>query len=188
MELVSEAIIFAVGAHDGMRRKQADIPYILHPVEAAAIAGSLTSDQQVIAAAVLHDVVEDAGVTLAELERRFGGRVAGLVGSETENKRTHLPAAETWRVRKEESLRLLANTQDLGVKIVYLADKLANMRAIYTEWLQNSDKIWQQFNQKDPQEHQWYYRTVADFMPELRHTAAWREYDWLIREVFGKGR
>ena len=64
MELVSEAIIFAVKAHDGMRRKKSDAPYILHPMEAAVIVGTMTDDQQLIAAAALHDVVEDAGITI----------------------------------------------------------------------------------------------------------------------------
>ena len=54
MELVSEAIIFAVNAHDGMRRKKNKSPYILHPMEAAVIVSTMTNDQEVIAAAALH--------------------------------------------------------------------------------------------------------------------------------------
>jgi (p)ppGpp synthase/HD superfamily hydrolase len=67
MELVSEAIAFAVKAHDGMRRKKSDAPYILHPMEAAVIVGTMTDDQNLIAAAALHDVVEDSHFTLKEL-------------------------------------------------------------------------------------------------------------------------
>ena len=70
MELVSEAIIFAAKAHDGMRRKKGS-PYILHPMEAAVIVGTMTDDQNLIAAAALHDVVEDAGITLDEVEEKF---------------------------------------------------------------------------------------------------------------------
>ena len=91
MELVSEALIFAAGAHDKMRRKKSDAPYILHPMEAAVIVGSMTDDQSLIAAAVLHDVVEDAGVSIEEVGEKFGARVRELVGSETENKREELP-------------------------------------------------------------------------------------------------
>ena len=68
MELVSEAIAFAVKAHDGMRRKKSDAPYILHPMEAAVIVGTMTDDQNLIAAAALHDVVEDANITIDEIE------------------------------------------------------------------------------------------------------------------------
>ena len=103
MELVSEAIAFAVKAHDGMRRKKSTDPYILHPMEAAVIVGSMTDDQNLIAAAALHDVVEDAGVDINEIEEKFGKRVRELVASETEDKRADLPPADTWRIRKEES-------------------------------------------------------------------------------------
>ena len=85
MELVSEAIVFAVKAHDGMRRKKSESPYILHPMEAAVIVGTMSDDQNLIAAAALHDVVEDAGVTIEEIEERFGARVRELVASETED-------------------------------------------------------------------------------------------------------
>ena len=54
-------------------------PYILHPLEAAVIVGTMTDDQNLIAAAVLHDVVEDAGVTIEEIEAKFGKRVRELV-------------------------------------------------------------------------------------------------------------
>jgi (p)ppGpp synthase/HD superfamily hydrolase len=82
MELVSEAIAFAVKAHDGMRRKKSDAPYILHPMEAAVIVGTMTDDQNLIAAAALHDVVEDAGVTIEEIEEKFGKRVRELVAAD----------------------------------------------------------------------------------------------------------
>ena len=118
MELVSEAIIFAAKVHDGMRRRKSDSPYVLHPLEAAVIVGSMTDDQHVIAAAVLHDVVEDAGIAMDEIEQRFGTRVRQLVESETENKREDLPPEDTWRVRKEESLRVLANTEDPAVRMI----------------------------------------------------------------------
>ena len=75
MELVSEAVAFAVRAHDGMRRKQSDAPYILHPMEAAVIVSTMTNDQDLIAAAALHDVVEDAGVTLDEIKERLNAEL-----------------------------------------------------------------------------------------------------------------
>ena len=68
MELVSEAIAFAAKAHDGMRRKKSDAPYILHPMEAAVIVGTMTDDQNLIAAAALHDVVEDTDISLISVD------------------------------------------------------------------------------------------------------------------------
>ena len=187
MELVSEAIAFAVKAHDGMRRKKSDAPYILHPMEAAVIVGTMTDDQNLIAAAALHDVVEDANITINEIEEKFGKRVRELVESETEDKRADLPPESTWRIRKEESLAVLKNTDDIGVLMVWLGDKLANMRAIYRDFKAEGVSMWQRFNQKDPDEQAWYYRSIVKLSERLSDTSAWLEYKTLTELVFGKG-
>ena len=187
MELVSEAIAFAVRAHDGMRRKKSETPYILHPMEAAVIVGTMTDDQNLIAAAALHDVVEDAGVTIEEIEEKFGARVKELVASETEDKRADLPPTDTWRIRKEESLEVLKNTNDIGVLMVWLGDKLANMRSIYRDWKVEGDAMWQRFNQKNVSEQAWYYRSIVKLTDRLSDTSAWLEYKTLTELVFGKG-
>ena len=67
MTLVTEAVIFASQKHDGMLRKGTDTPYIVHPMEAVAIAAALTSDEDILCACALHDVAEDCGVTESEL-------------------------------------------------------------------------------------------------------------------------
>ena len=187
MELVSEAIAFAVKAHDGMRRKKGESPYILHPMEAAVIVGTLTDDQNLIAAAALHDVVEDAGITIEEIEERFGRRVRELVESETEDKRADLPPSSTWRIRKEESLDVLKNTDDIAVLMVWLGDKLANMRGIYRDFKVEGNAMWQRFNQSDVSEQAWYYRSIVELTKALSDTSAWMEYKTLTELVFGKG-
>ena len=187
MELVSEAIVFAVKAHDGMRRKKSEAPYILHPMEAAVIVGTMTDDQSLIAAAALHDVVEDAGITIEEIEEKFGKRVRELVAAETEDKRADLPPEATWRIRKEESLEVLKNTDDIAVLMVWLGDKLANMRAIYRDFKVEGDAMWQRFNQKDAKEQAWYYRSILQLTERLSDTSAWLEYKALTELVFGKG-
>ena len=187
MELVSEAIAFAGKVHDGMRRKKSDVPYILHPMEAAVIVGTMTDDQNLIAAAALHDVVEDAEVTIMEIEEKFGKRVRELVESETEDKRADLPPEDTWHIRKEESLEVLKNTTDVGVLMVWLGDKLANMRSIYREFKVEGEAMWQKFNQKDVKEQAWYYTTIADLTKPLSDTSAWIEYKTLTELVFSKG-
>jgi (p)ppGpp synthase/HD superfamily hydrolase len=186
MELASEAIAFAVKAHDGMRRKKSDAPYILHPMEVAVIVGTMTDDQSLIAAAALHDVVEDAGIDINEIEARFGKRVRELVGSETEDKRADIPPSETWRIRKEESLAVLKNTDDIGVLMLWLGDKLSNMRSIYRIHKAEGDAMWQSFNQSNVSEQAWYYRSIARHTARLSHTSAWIEYNTLTELVFGK--
>ena len=183
MELVERAIIFATKAHKGMRRKN-NLPYILHPVEVAAIVSSMTSDQEVIAAGALHDVVEDTEIGIQVIEKEFGKRVAGLVTSETENKRKELPADVTWKVRKEEAMEVLKNTKDINVKILFLSDKLSNLRSIYSNWGKEGPNLWKHFNQKDPVEQKWYYNSIANYTQELSDTLAGREYNWLVQELF----
>lgn len=187
MELVSEATLFAVKAHDGMRRKKSGVPYILHPLEAAVIVSTMTDDQKVIAAAILHDVVEDTDITIDEIEEKFGKRVRELVESETENKRSDIPASETWRIRKEESLEVLKNTLDIEVLMVWLGDKLANIRSIYRELQKEGDALWKKFNQKDVNEHAWYYFSIVKLTKRLSHTSAWLEFKTLVELVFKKG-
>ena len=79
--ILDKAIIFAVNAHRGQFRKGSDTPYILHPMEAAAIVGTMTADDEVLAAAVLHDTVEDTGTTIEQIREQFGERVAALVSA-----------------------------------------------------------------------------------------------------------
>lgn len=187
MELVSKAIEIAVKAHDGMRRKKSETPYILHPLEAAVIVSTMTSDQNVIAAAILHDVVEDTNVTIEEIEETFGKRVKDLVASETEDKMPHIPASESWRIRKEESLALLEKTEDIDILILWMGDKLSNMRSIYRDWKIEGDAMWQNFNQKNVDEQAWYYKTIVKLTERLSHTSAWSEYKTLTELVFNKG-
>ena len=165
MGRLTDAMNFAIAAHGEVRRKGDGLPAVLHAMEAAAVAASLTSDEEVLAAAVLHDTVEDAGVDLEDIRARFGERVAGLVWAESEDKMRGLPPEESWRARKEAAIARLRDARDPGVAMVALGDKLSNLRSFYRA-------------------NHWYYRTIAGILSPLAATAAWREYDWLIRQVF----
>ena len=76
MELITRATIFAAKAHDGVRRKGSGMPYILHPMEAACIVSAMTKRSDLIAAALLHDVLEDTPVTYEELKEEFGEKMS----------------------------------------------------------------------------------------------------------------
>ncbi len=184
MNIFEEAVIFAVKAHSGQTRKSNSLPYIVHPMEAAAIAGTLTEDPEVLAAAVLHDTVEDTDTTAGQLRELFGERVARLVGADSENKREELPAHQTWKLRKQESLDMMRRDTDPDSKIIVLADKLSNMRSLYIQWKTAGDAVWDSFNQKDPAEQAWYYRSIAEILSGLSDTEAWKEYSRLTEEIF----
>lgn len=68
--------------------------------------------------------------------------------------------------------------------VVTLGDKLSNLRSFYRNKERQGSAMWAHFHQTDPEEHHWYYRTIADVLSPLAASAAWREYDWLIRKVF----
>ena len=184
-DLVSEAIVFSTQAHDGMRRRKSEAPYVLHPMEVGVIVGTMTDDQEVIAAGVLHDVVEDAGISMEEIGERFGKRVMELVASETENKREDLPPEETWRIRKEESLEKLRTTDDMDVLRLWIGDKLSNIRAIYRDFLMEGNGVWDKFHQSDIHVQAWYYRSIMNYTDRLSHTLAWIEYKTIVEKLFG---
>lgn len=183
-DLLDRAIRFAVDAHSGSYRKGTEIPYILHPLEAAAIAATIASDPEILAAAVLHDTVEDTDTTIDDIRNAFGERVAELVGAESENKREDLPSGDTWQLRKQETLDHLAKVTDPAVKIIALGDKLSNIRAIHRDYARLGDALWERFNQKDKAMHGWYYRSIYERMEELQEFPAYQEYKRLVDEVF----
>ena len=186
MKKLDDAIKFATDAHSGQKRKLTYSPYILHPLEAAAIAATLTSDEDVICAVVLHDTVEDTEVKITEIREKFGDRVAELVAEETENKRRDLLPEVTWQIRKEETIQRLMDTKDKDVKILWLADKLSNVRSICGAYLEIGDAVWENFNQKDKNLQKWYYKSVAKALePDFKNTQAFKEYENILNFIFG---
>ena len=184
MTLFERAAEFAIRAHSGTVRKKEHIPYILHPMEVASIAATMSHEEELLAAAMLHDTVEDTDTSAEEIMDLFGSRVAELVASETEDKHRGRPATETWAIRKEESIAELKSTDDQAVKILWLSDKLSNMRSFHRMWLIQGDDMWKSFHQTDPAKQAWYYRTIMDAVSELREYDAWKEYRHLVEEVF----
>ena len=183
--VLEEAIFLAASAHAGEYRKLADIPAILHPMEVAVIASTMTADPEVLAAALLHDTVEDTDTTPDMIRAACGERVARLVASETENRPEGVSPEASWKARKEESLKELAACQDRDVKILWLSDKLSNIRSIARKKKQAGDAIWMSFHERDPREHEWYYTAVRDLLREFEGTEAYTEYCALIDTVFG---
>jgi len=184
MDILDEAAIFATRAHSGQKRKMSGIPYILHPMEVAVIIGTMTDDKEIMAAGLLHDTVEDCGIDPREIKEKFGARVAALVASETEDKMLGLPPEASWQDRKADSLLVLKYTKDPGVKILWMGDKLSNMRSFYRSYRQIGNKMFESLHQKDPVKHEWYYRKIADYLAELKDTDAYKEYVSLIDEIF----
>ena len=183
--LLDRAIVFAVRAHAGTERRGKGFPYIVHPMEAMEIVATMTRDQELLAAAALHDTVEDTDVTIEQIRIEFGDRIASLVASESDTVLDGLSVEESWHARKQAAIDRLAHASRDG-KIVALGDKLSNMRAIARDYAQQGDALWDLFHAKDPKDHEWHYRGLADALSELRGTFAYNEFETLINQVFHK--
>ena len=182
--MIDEAIIFATKAHSGKNRKGSSLPYILHPLEAGSIAASMTSDEEVITAAILHDTIEDTDTTEKDLKEKFGDRVAYIVANESEDKMKDLPKEDSWVLRKQATIDHLNNCKDIDIKIVAMSDKLSNMRATHRDYIKYGKDFWNRFNVKDTKLQKWYYESFLETCKELKDYDAYKEYKWLLEETF----
>jgi len=178
--MVNKAIEFATRAHQGQYRKGTKRPYIVHPIEVGDIVATMTSDQEIISAAILHDTIEDCeGVTEETLKDLFTPRVAAIVAQESEDK------SKTWMERKEATINGIRNAPR-EVQLIGLADKLSNMRDIDRDYPAFGEELWQRFRMKDKDKIGWYYKGVRDSLREtLGETIAFKEYCKLIEKNFG---
>jgi guanosine-3',5'-bis(diphosphate) 3'-pyrophosphohydrolase len=126
LTLLLKALAFAAHKHRDQRRKDAEAsPYINHPIALAEVLtgeGGVT-DIGVLAAALLHDTIEDTATTLEELRGQFGERVAGMVAEVTDDK--ELPKIERKRLQIEHAAGISP-----GAKLIKLADKICNLRDV----------------------------------------------------------
>jgi myo-inositol-1(or 4)-monophosphatase len=182
-ELLDRAIIFAVRAHAGTERRGKGFPYIVHPMEAMEIVATMTSDQELLAAAALHDTVEDTPVTVEQIRAEFGPRIADLVASESDTFEEGVSEEDSWHARKQAAIDRLAKASH-DAKIVALGDKLSNMRTIARDYSIKGDALWNLFHAKDRRDHEWHYRGLAESLSELSDTFAYKEFVQLINQVF----
>ncbi len=177
--MINKALEFAQTAHKGQFRKGSKIPYIIHPMEAGVIGASLSMkdnqvDEELVAAAILHDIIEDTSLTFEDLFKNFSKRVVELVRLQSEDK------SKSWQERKEATIELLKSNRDIGIEIVTLADKLSNLRAIYRDYQVLGESLWERFNVKEKDKHKWYYSSIAREIKQLRETREYKEYMELL--------
>jgi len=127
-DLLNRAYVYAMKAHGGQKRASGEA-YFNHPLEVAAILAEMKLDGATIAAALLHDVVEDTEATQSQIEEKFGHEIASLVDGLTKIKRLDLVTKEATQAENLRKL-LLAMAKDVRVLLVKLADRLHNMRTL----------------------------------------------------------
>lgn len=183
--LVDKAIKFAVDAHANTERRGKGFPYVIHVLEAMEIVATITNDPELLAAAALHDTVEDTDVTVDVIRREFGDRIASLVQAESDEMVAGVSEEDSWRGRKQAAINRLASASH-DAKIVAMGDKLSNMRAIARDYHRDGDKLWSLFHAPGGKaDHAWHYHGLAESLSELEGTEAYREFKEAIEDVFG---
>ena len=177
--MIDKAIAFATKAHEGQFRKGTTRPFILHPLEVGEIVSAMTEDEEIIAAAILHDTIEDCEqVTAQSIAEQFGERVAEMVLQESEDK------SKTWMERKSRTIEKLG-TAPMEIRMIGLADKLSNMRDIDRDYPQCGEDLWNRFRMKDKNVIGWYYKSIRDALKEsMEATEAYAEYCALVEKNF----
>lgn len=156
--LIFRAIEFAAAAHAGQYRKGTPVPYIVHPLNAARML-LLAGCEEHVAAAVLHDVLEDTDRTFEDVERVFGRRVAELVANASEPDRM-----ASWEERKRHTITFLREA-DEDTLLVAVADKLDNIRSIREDLSLRGEVAWTRFR-RGRKEQMWYYRSLEEVFRE----------------------
>src|SRR5438046_8152280 len=127
-DLLNRAYVYAMKAHGSQKRASGEA-YFNHPLEVAAILTEMKLDDATIAAALLHDTIEDTETTQAEIEEKFGKEIASLVDGLTKIAKLDLVTKEATQAENLRKL-LLAMSKDVRVLLVKLADRLHNMRTL----------------------------------------------------------
>ena len=144
--LVEKALRVAARAHCGHARKGSDLPYITHPAGVALIllrAGF--DDDAILAAALLHDAVEDTDYSVRQLAAEFPPRVAQYVAILTERKLDEQGRKRSWQERKDEHIAAV-RLAPLEARAIVLADKLHNLASIVYDLAENERDVWERFN------------------------------------------
>jgi len=156
--VVFDALAYAVEAHGRLThvRKGTRFPYVIHPIRVAWIVERHDYDDELVAAALLHDTIEDAGLNPAEIAERFGERVARLVQAVSEADRTL-----KWPERKAATVAKAASAEP-DVLALLAADKLDNVRSIRGTLAERGEaETWSLFK-VGRADQAWYYRSLAE--------------------------
>lgn len=159
--LMERALRVAAVAHRGQLRKSSNVPYLAHPLAVAMIlcrAGF--DDETVLAAAMLHDVVEDTPTSLHDLAGRFPDAVLRIVDALSENKTDASGAARPWIDRKTEHVEEIA-AATTEAKAVVLADKLHNLQSMLHDRDELGEAFWNRFN-AGKEQVLWYHRAMLE--------------------------
>lgn len=177
MDKIEYAIYFATKAHTGQKRKQEDIDMIFHPFTVGMILQRNGCDEDIVAAGILHDVVEDTQYTFEDIEKIFGKEIRNYVYDASEPDKS-LP----WKERKEHTIEWIKKAP-LGSKLIVASDKISNLE----EALKNIKKYGQDdVLARNPEEQKWYYVNVYKSCIENldKNHPIFKRYENVLKEIW----
>ena len=180
-KLIARAMEYAAQAHRGECRKGGDIPYIVHPFEVAMILKENSFEDKVVAAGLLHDLLEDTEVTKTDLKEEFGDEILNLVLAASEKLKGR--EERSWYKRKNETIYYLKEEADFINKAVCCADKLSNARSILRDLEAEPEDFWQRFS-APKKKQRWYYESLVESLKELEGLKMYAEFKEVIAEIF----
>ena len=180
--MIEQAIQLAAEGHEGQVRKGTLVPYVTHPYAVGMMLARVGCSDEVVAAGILHDTVEDTHVTLQQIRERFGPRVASIVEGCSEPDKT-----APWEERKRHTIEYL-RTAPWEVRLVSCADKLHNLRTVAEAYERVGDEVWRRFK-RGREQQEWYYRSLLTVLcgPNADGLTLpfCGEFGELVRRVFG---
>jgi (p)ppGpp synthase/HD superfamily hydrolase len=170
--LIEKALLLALKAHAGQERKEQPIPYIVHPIEVALILAKQAFSDVVIAAALVHDTVEDTPVTLEDVRRELGEEVAALVAPVTHDD------SLSWDDKKRAYIESVRAASE-AAKAISVADKMANAESLIAAAREQGASIWTHFN-RGRDKKLWFEHAMLDMLRESWQHPLVDEYAELI--------
>lgn len=165
---IQKAIIRAVVLHDGQKRKGDGLPYIIHPYSVVFILANYIDNENIIAAGLLHDTLEDVSDYREEdLKKEFGEKVLKIVKEVSEEKTADYSREKkkaTWQMRKEKYLSHLKKSS-FEAMMVCAADKIDNLQSMMEAHEEQGDKLWEKFNASKDKKL-WFYGEVLRILKE----------------------
>ena len=180
--IIEEALMYAVLAHSGQVRKgDPKEPAIVHPIAVGEILRQYGADQNVIAAAYLHDVPEDTKFTLENIKNTFGEDVMHLVDVACE-----LDKTKSWEERKQHKIEKM-RTKTLREKLVVIADKISNIEDLERIFKEKGCMDFSAFK-RGKEKQEWYYRNIYDSLTtnEDLNNPLFKRLENSINNVFGR--
>ena len=176
----SRAFEYAAKIHATQLRKETRIPYVSHLIAVAGLVLENGGGEDEAIAALLHDAAEDCGgrKTLAQIERKFGRKVARIVDGCTD---TYEDPKPPWKPRKEKYLSRLPG-EPRSVRLVSAADKLHNARCMLADYRAIGDELWKRFN-APPRDLLWYHRAVTEALKKAGSNPLVEELERVVGEL-----